>query len=87
MSMGMYAQPAAAVDERQITRRIAAGDREALSELYVCYQRALFSYLLQLTLDYGLAGYTGGCLEKRASFRGQVKPANMADWHCAAAGA
>ena len=55
MSMGMYAQPAPAVDERQITRRIAAGDREALSELYAHYQRALFNYLLQLTPDYGLA--------------------------------
>ena len=55
MSMGMYAQPAAAVDERQITRRIAAGDREALGELYARYQRALFNYLLQLTPDYGLA--------------------------------
>ena len=55
MSMGMYAQPAPAVDERQITRRIAAGDREALSELYARYQRALFNYLLQLTPDYGLA--------------------------------
>ena len=55
MSMGMYAQPAPAVDERQITRRIAAGDREALSELYAHYQRVLFSYLLQLTPDYGLA--------------------------------
>ncbi|MGH2493161.1 MAG: RNA polymerase sigma factor [Ktedonobacteraceae bacterium] len=55
VSMGMYAQPAAAVDERQITRRIADGDREALSELYTRYQRTLFSYLLQLTPDYGLA--------------------------------
>src|ERR1700738_1318653 len=55
MSMGMYAQPAAAVDERQITRRIAAGDREALGELYARYQRGLFTYLLQLPPDYGLA--------------------------------
>ena len=58
MSMGMYeyiSRPAAVVDERQITRRIAAGDREALSELYARYQRALFNYLLQLTPDYGLA--------------------------------
>jgi RNA polymerase sigma-70 factor (ECF subfamily) len=51
----MYAQPAAAVDERQITRRIAAGDREALSEIYARYQRPLFNYLLQLTPDHGLA--------------------------------
>jgi RNA polymerase sigma-70 factor, ECF subfamily len=58
MSMGMYgylSQPAPALDERQITRRIAAGDREALSDLYACYQRVLFNYLLQLTPDYGLA--------------------------------
>ena len=58
LSMGMYeyiSQPAPALDERQITRRIAAGDREALSELYACYQRVLFNYLLQLTPDYGLA--------------------------------
>lgn len=58
MSMGMYehlSQPAPALDERHITRRIAAGDREALGELYACYQRVLFNYLLQLTPDYGLA--------------------------------
>ncbi len=55
VSMGMYTQPAAVLDERRITRRIAAGDREALGELYACYQRVLFNYLLQLTPDYGLA--------------------------------
>lgn len=58
MSMGMYehlSQPAPALDERHITQRIAAGDREALGELYACYQRTLFNYLLQLTPDYGLA--------------------------------
>src|SRR5579859_5363802 len=58
MSMGMYEyipQPANALDERHMTRRIAAGDREALNELYVRYQRTLFHYLLQLTPDYGLA--------------------------------
>ncbi len=43
------------VDDRQVLRRIAAGDRQALAELYVRYQRPLFSYLLQLTPDYGLA--------------------------------
>src|SRR5579863_4283988 len=43
------------VDERQIVRSIAAGDREALAELYCNYQRTLFKYLLQLTPDYGLA--------------------------------
>jgi RNA polymerase sigma-70 factor, ECF subfamily len=54
MSMSMHAQPAA-VDEKQITQRIVAGDREALGELYARYQRVLFGYLLQLTPDYGLA--------------------------------
>lgn len=42
-------------DDRQIVKRIASGDRQALSELYVRYQRPLFNYLLQLTPDYGLA--------------------------------
>src|SRR5690348_15383595 len=39
----------------QLIRRIAVGDRQALSELYGRYQRSLFNYLLQLTPDYGLA--------------------------------
>src|SRR5947208_8877124 len=43
------------VDDRQLLKRIAVGDRQALSELYVRYQRPLFNYLLQLTPDYGLA--------------------------------
>lgn len=51
--MSMKAQPAA--NEQQVIRRIARGDREALAELYARYQRTLFSYLLQLTPDYGLA--------------------------------
>ncbi|HVB75148.1 MAG TPA: RNA polymerase sigma factor [Ktedonobacteraceae bacterium] len=56
MSMGMHAQPVTPVaDESLVIRRIAAGDREALSELYTRYQRTLFNYLLQLTSDYGLA--------------------------------
>jgi RNA polymerase sigma-70 factor (ECF subfamily) len=42
-------------DDSQILKRIAAGDRQALSELYARYQRPLFNYLLQLTPDYGLA--------------------------------
>jgi RNA polymerase sigma factor (sigma-70 family) len=42
-------------DDRQLLKRIAGGDRQALSELYTCYQRLLFNYLLQLTPDYGLA--------------------------------
>lgn len=51
--MSIQAQPV--VDEKQIARCIAAGDREALAELYCNYQRTLFNYLLQLTPDYGLA--------------------------------
>lgn len=43
------------VDDVRLIRRIARGDRQALAELYACYQRALFAYLLQLTPDYGLA--------------------------------
>lgn len=43
------------VDDRQVLKHIAAGDRQALAELYRRYQRPLFSYLLQLTPDYGLA--------------------------------
>lgn len=35
--------------------RIAAGDRQALAHLYMRHRQALFSYLLQLTPDYGLA--------------------------------
>lgn len=42
-------------DDVRLIRRIARGDRQALVELYACYQRALFAYLLQLTPDYGLA--------------------------------
>src|SRR5260370_15743599 len=42
-------------DDAQLIRRIARGERQALSELYVRYQRPLFNYLLQLTPDYGLA--------------------------------
>jgi len=54
MSMQIqHIQPVA--DERQVIRRIAIGDRDALAELYACYQRTLFNYLLQLTPDRGLA--------------------------------
>lgn len=52
--MTMQARPA--IDEEQILlQRIARGEREALSDLYARYQRALFNYILQLTPDYGLA--------------------------------
>src|SRR5258708_34928339 len=43
------------VDDRQLLKDIAGGDRQAISELYARYQRLLFNYLLQLTPDYGLA--------------------------------
>ena len=49
----MQTQPA--IDDLQILKRIASGDREALAELYSRYQQHLFRYLLQLTPDYGLA--------------------------------
>jgi RNA polymerase sigma-70 factor (ECF subfamily) len=39
----------------EMIRRIACGERDALNELYACYRRPLFNYLLQLTPDYGLA--------------------------------
>jgi len=51
--MNMNMQPV--VDDRQLLKDIAGGDRQALSELYTRYQRPLFNYLLQLTPDYGLA--------------------------------
>jgi RNA polymerase sigma factor (sigma-70 family) len=49
----MATQPLA--DDVRLIRRIACGDRQALAELYACYQRTLFAYLLQFTPDYGLA--------------------------------
>ena len=42
-------------DDRSLVASIAAGDREALAELYARYQQSLYSYLLQLTPDHGLA--------------------------------
>jgi RNA polymerase sigma factor (sigma-70 family) len=42
-------------DDLQTIRRIAAGDREALTELYLRYRQPIFRYLLQLTPDRGLA--------------------------------
>jgi RNA polymerase sigma factor (sigma-70 family) len=41
--------------DRQLLKQIADGDRHALTDLYSHFQRPLFSYLLQLTPDYGLA--------------------------------
>ncbi len=43
------------IDDAQLIGRIASGDRQALADLYARYQRPLFTYLLQLTPDYGLA--------------------------------
>jgi RNA polymerase sigma factor (sigma-70 family) len=42
-------------DDKQLLKQIADGDRQALADLYSRYQRSLFSYLLQLTPDHGLA--------------------------------
>lgn len=49
----MIQQPAQ--DDCQLVKRIAAGDRQALTELYVRHKQPLFKYLLQLTPDHGLA--------------------------------
>jgi len=42
-------------DERTIVSRIAAGDRDALAELYGRYRRSLYAYLCLATPDRGLA--------------------------------
>jgi RNA polymerase sigma factor (sigma-70 family) len=44
-----------ASDDQSLVVSIAAGGREALAELYARYQQSLYSYLLQLTPDHGLA--------------------------------
>ena len=41
--------------DKQLLKQIADGDRHALTDLYGRFKRPLFSYLLQLTPDYGLA--------------------------------
>ena len=46
---------AAADADHQLVKRIAAGDRQALAELYSRFRQPLFHYLLQLTPDAGLA--------------------------------
>src|SRR5258708_39493938 len=43
------------IEDSSLLKQIAQGDRQALSALYLRYQRSLFAYLLQLTPDYGLA--------------------------------
>lgn len=47
------AQPAD--DDARTLRRVARGDRQALTDLYVRFRLPLFRYLLQLTPDHGLA--------------------------------
>lgn len=49
-----FADDNSRTDEHTVAR-IAAGDRQALTQLYLHHRQALFSYLLQLTPDYGLA--------------------------------
>ncbi|HEY7124151.1 MAG TPA: sigma-70 family RNA polymerase sigma factor [Ktedonobacterales bacterium] len=44
-----------AEQDQQMITRIAAGDREALDNLYLRYRQPLFRFLLHLTPDYGLA--------------------------------
>jgi RNA polymerase sigma-70 factor (ECF subfamily) len=52
--IGWASAPSAGADD-QILRRVAAGDRQALSELYARHRQTLFRYLLQLTPDHHLA--------------------------------
>ncbi len=42
-------------DDAQTLKRIAAGDRHALTAIYLRYRLPLFRFLLQLTPDHGLA--------------------------------
>ena len=42
-------------EDRSVLAGVASGDRRALEELYACFGRLLFGYLLTLTLDRGLA--------------------------------
>jgi len=42
-------------EDVRLVARLAAGDRDALAELYARYQRPLFGYLLRLASDRGLA--------------------------------
>jgi RNA polymerase sigma factor (sigma-70 family) len=46
---------ATAHDDRRLLARVAAGDREALAELYARHRRPLYHYLLRLTADAALA--------------------------------
>jgi RNA polymerase sigma-70 factor (ECF subfamily) len=42
-------------DDRELLARTGAGDRQALTELYIRYRGAVFAYLLRLTPDQHLA--------------------------------
>jgi RNA polymerase sigma-70 factor (ECF subfamily) len=42
-------------DDQDMLRRVGAGDRQALADLYLRYRQSLFQYLLRLTPDRGLA--------------------------------
>src|SRR5215469_7741506 len=42
-------------NDKLLLLQIAEGNRHALADLYFRFQRPIFSYLLQLTPDYGLA--------------------------------
>jgi RNA polymerase sigma-70 factor (ECF subfamily) len=48
-------EQAAVANERRVIDRIAAGDRQALAELYARFERPLLAYLRLLTSDPGLA--------------------------------
>jgi RNA polymerase sigma factor (sigma-70 family) len=48
-------EQAAIAHERSVIDRIAAGDRQALAELYARYERPLLAYLRMLTSDPSLA--------------------------------
>jgi RNA polymerase sigma factor (sigma-70 family) len=51
--MNLHVRPVE--DDRHLVAQIAHGEKHALEELYARYQRPIFTYLLQLTADYGLA--------------------------------
>jgi RNA polymerase sigma-70 factor (ECF subfamily) len=52
---GANAMTAEPTDDASLLRRIGAGDRQALAELYARYRQPLYHYLLRLAGDAGLA--------------------------------
>jgi RNA polymerase sigma-70 factor (ECF subfamily) len=48
---GRIARSAGADEDQRLARRIAAGDRAALEELYARYRRPLFGFLLGIAPD------------------------------------